>query len=100
VQLAYGRGRRIHTEFTARHGLVARKIEPPGPGLPSTGVRGFIDNAVAAVGRADNALSTLQDSMLPVDVGDPPLRAALAELRELIGVIEPRAREILRTLGR
>src|SRR4051794_15154099 len=66
VQLAYGRGRRIHTEFATRHGLLTRKIEPPGPGLPSTGARGFIDNAVAAIGRADNALATLQDSMLPV----------------------------------
>jgi hypothetical protein len=55
---------------------------------------------MVAVGRADNALATLQDSMLPVEVGDPELRAALADLRELVGTLEVRARELVRTLGR
>jgi hypothetical protein len=100
VQLAYGRARRTHAEFAGRHGLASRKFEPPSPGLPSTGAKGFIDNAVVAVGRADNALATLQDSLLPVEVGDPELRAALAELRELVGGTAHRARELVRTIGR
>jgi hypothetical protein len=100
VQLAYGRARRTHAEFAARYGLVSRTFEPPPPGLLSTGAKGFIDNAVVAVGRADNALATLQDSLLPVEVGDPALRAALAELRELVGGIALRARELVRTIGR
>ena len=100
VQLAYGRARRIYSEFAARYGLTSREFETRSAGLPSTGARGFIDAAMVAVGRADNALATLQDSMLPVEVGDPELRAALADLRELVGTLEVRARELVRTLGR
>jgi hypothetical protein len=101
VQLAYGRGKRTYAEFAARHGLATRKFEPPpSPGLPSTGAKGFIDNALAAVGKADNALATLQDSLLPVEVGDPELRAALADLRELVGGLTQQARELVRTIGR
>ena len=100
VQLAYGRARRTHTEFAGRHGLPSREFEQSSPGLPSTGAKGFIDNAVVAVGKADNALATLQDSMLPVEVGDAELRAGLAELRGLVGDLARRAREVVRTIGR
>jgi hypothetical protein len=100
VQLAYGRARRTHAEFAARHGLKSRKFEAPSPGLASIGTKAFIDRAVVAAAEADNALATLQDSLLPIDVGDPELRAALAELRELIGGVTRRARELVRTIGR
>jgi hypothetical protein len=100
VQLAYGRARRIHAEFAGRHGLTAREFNPSSPGLPSTGAKGFIDNAVIAVGKADNELATLQDSMLPVEVGDPELRAGLADLRGLVGNVARQAREVVRTIGR
>src|SRR6185503_19312575 len=52
VQLAYGRARRAHAGFAARHGLASRDFEQRAPGLPSTGAKGFIDNAVVAVGKA------------------------------------------------
>jgi hypothetical protein len=100
VQLAYGRARRTHTEFAARHGLPTRTFEERSAGLPSIGAKGFIESAVVSVGRADTALATLQDSMLPVEVGDPELRAALADLRELVGGISREARELTRTIGR
>jgi len=100
VQLAYGRARRTYAEFAARHGLPARTFQPASPGLPSIGAKVFIDNALIAVGRADNALVTLQDSLLPVEVGDPELRASLAELRELVGGLPHRARDLVRTIGR
>jgi len=100
VQAAYGRARRTHSGFAQRHGLPQRKFEPAPQGLPSTGVRGFIDNAVASVGEADAELAELQDSMMPVEVGDAELRAGLAEVRELLGAIPGRAREFTRTLGR
>jgi hypothetical protein len=100
VQLAYGRARRIHAEFAGRHGLTTRKFEPASAGLPSTGAKAFIDNAAVAAGRADGALATLQDSLLPIEVGDPELRAALADLRELIGGFGERARAVVRTIGR
>jgi hypothetical protein len=38
--------------------------------------------------------------MLPVEVGDPELRAGLADVRELVGNLRSRARELVRTLGR
>jgi hypothetical protein len=100
VQLAYGRARRAHSEFAGRHGLPDRKFEPPSAGLPSTGAKGFIDNAAVAVGKADVAIASLQDSLLPVEVGDSELRAVLAELRELVGGISRRARELVGRIGR
>ena len=62
--------------------------------------KGIIDQAVAAVGRADATLATLQDSMLPVEVGDPPLRAGLEQVRVALGALPGRAREFTRVLGR
>jgi hypothetical protein len=100
VQLAYGRARRTHAAFAGRHGLTSRKFEPPSPGLASIGSKGFINGAIVAVGKADSALASLQDSLLPVEVGDAELRAVLAELRELVGGLAQRAREIVRTIGR
>jgi hypothetical protein len=100
VQLAYGRARRIHSGFADRHGLAGRDFEPPSPGLASIGAKGFIENAVTAIGRADGALVELQDSLLPVDVGDPELRGALAELRVLVGGLAERARKLVSTIGR
>jgi hypothetical protein len=100
VQAAYGRAKRTHAGFAERQGLPARTFTPAPQGLPSTGVRGFLDNAVDSVAEADAVLSDLQDSMMPVEVGDPELRAGLAEVRELLGDVGGRAREFVRTLGR
>jgi hypothetical protein len=100
VQLAYGRARRIHADFAERHGLAGREFATPSPGLRSTGAKGFIENAVNAIGRADSELVELQDSLLPVDVGDAELRAALADLRSLVGDLGERARKLVGTIGR
>ena len=100
VQLAYGRARRTHSEFAGRHGLPNRSFVPAEPGHPSQGVKGFIDGAVTAVGRADARLSQLQDSMRPVEVGDAELRAGLSEVRRLVGDVPRRASELVRGLGR
>src|SRR5215210_7820042 len=89
VRRAYGRAKATYSQFAA-----------PSPGVPSTGAKGFIDMAVDAVSRADGALSTLQDSELPTEVGDVELRAALTDVRELLGGVRQRARELERTLGR
>jgi len=100
VQLAYGRAKRTHAAFAERHGLPGRTFEPATPGAPSRGVKGFLDSAVQAIGDADLKLATLQDSMLPVEVGDVELRAGLEQVRELLGGLGARARELMRTLGR
>jgi hypothetical protein len=100
VQMAYGRAQRTHAGFADRHGLPSRVFEPASPGAPSRGVKGLLDTAMEAVGKADGALAALQDSMLPVEVGDPDLRAGLEEVRRLLGDLRRRARELVRTLGR
>jgi hypothetical protein len=101
TQMAYGRAKRTYAQFAERHGLAGRRdFEAAAPGLPSTGARGFIDAAVSAAAEADSALSSLQDSLLPVDVGDEELRAGLAEVRSLLGSLRQDARELERTLGR
>jgi hypothetical protein len=100
LQMAYGRAQRTHAEFANRHGLPSRTFEARSAGAPSLGVKDLLEHAAEAIGRADTTLSTLQDSMLPVEVGDPSLRAGLEQVRVLIGDLPGRAREALRTLGR
>ena len=100
VQVAYGRAKRTHAGFAQRHGLEGRTFETPSAGLPSQGVKGFLERALEAVGEADSVLAELQDSMMPVEVGDPELRAGLAEVRELVGGLRVQTREFLRTFGR
>jgi hypothetical protein len=100
VQTAYGRAKRTHAGFAQRQGLPDRTFASATPGRPSTGIRGFVDSAVASVDDADATLAELQDSMMPVEVGDAELRAGLAEVRELLGDVRHAAREFVRTLGR
>jgi hypothetical protein len=100
VQVAYGRAKRTHAAFAERHGLEGRSFEPASAGLPSQGVKGFLDRALEAVAEADHILAELQDSMMPVEVGDPELRAGLAEVRELVAGVRGNGREFLRTFGR
>jgi hypothetical protein len=100
VQVAYGRAKRTHAGFAERHGLPGRTFTAGSAGLPSQGVKGFLERAVDAVTEADAALAQLQDSMMPVEVGDPELRAGLAEIRELVGDVGARARRFVSTFGR
>jgi hypothetical protein len=98
--MAVGRAKRTHAAFAARRGLTSVVAEGRPAGAPSTGAKALVERAVDAVAAADGALATLQDSMLPVEVGDLDLRAGLAEVRELVGGLRARAREVVRTLGR
>jgi hypothetical protein len=101
LQLAYGRIRRTHTEFAERHGLPTRAFRPAtsGGGAPRpTGE--VLERALESVGEADALLADLQDSMLPVEVGDPTVRAGVAEVRRLLDGLAVPARELTRRLGR
>jgi hypothetical protein len=100
VQASYGRLRRAHAQFAQRHDLPARAFESAQAGPPSKGVKGFLEAAASAVAEADWLLSTLQDSMLPVEVGDAELRADLEQVRSLLGNVSSRARELTRAFGR
>ncbi len=100
VQRAFGRAKRTYAGFADRHRLTVREFATPAPRAPSTGVKGLIEGAVESVGRAEMELVALQDSLMPIEVGDAELRAGLAEVRELIGGLSGRARAFVRTFGR
>ena len=100
VQVAYGRAKRTYAGFAERHGLQGRSFEPASAGAPSHGVKGFLDQALVAVGEADSVLAELQDSMMPVEVGDPELRAELAVIRRRVGELQGRAQQFVRLFGR
>jgi hypothetical protein len=98
VQAAYGRARRTHAEFAERYHLTAAATRTDG--IAVLDPRGYIERAVEAVEAADRRIAELQDSMLPVDVGDTEVRSGLSETRALIADVPARGRQILRTLGR
>jgi hypothetical protein len=100
VQTAYGRAQKTHAAFAARYGLPGRSFSQPSAGLPSQGVKVFLERAVESVDEAEGTLIDLQDSLRPIEVGDPELRAGLAEVRELVGDLRQRSREFMRTFGR
>jgi hypothetical protein len=100
VQLAYGRSKRTYSTFAVRHGLPDRVFEETPPGMHSNDPRAYIERAVEAIEAADHRIAELQDSMLPVDVGDPELRAGLSETRATIADAPARGRQLLRTFGR
>jgi len=100
VQSAYGRAQRTYSEFASRSALRARTFSEHSPGVQSQGVRVLIERAGDAAYDADQAIAELQDSMLPVEVGDPELRAGLSQVRETLSPVPSRARELVRTVGR
>jgi hypothetical protein len=100
VQRAYGRARSTHAGFASRYGFPQREFETPVPEAPSTGVRGFVEHAVEAIGAADATIAGLQDSLMPVEVGDAELRAGLTGVRQLLDGVPERARAFLREFGR
>jgi hypothetical protein len=100
VQAAYGVAQKTHAAFAAQHRLPGAAFEPGHAPAATHGPRQPIDAAVDALRRADERLSELQDSMLPVEYGDPGLRAGLSEVRRLLDEAVRNARDIVRTLGR
>jgi hypothetical protein len=100
VQLAYGRLKRTYADFAKRYELPSRTFTSRPPGAPSNRAKGFIESAADDVSIAEQALATLQDSMLPIEVGDAQLRAGISQTRELLGGMRGRTRELLRTFGR
>lgn len=100
LQGAYGRLIRAHAEFSARSGLPEAASGSPSPGPHAREPGAYLERAIEAVERADHGLAELQDSMLPVEVGDQELRAGLSGTRELIALVPARGRQLLRVLGR
>jgi hypothetical protein len=100
AQAAYARASRTYGEFVKRHGLPERAAPAPASVPLAHGARGAIESAVEATERADHTIAELQDSMLPIEVGDEELRAGLSQTRALIAPLPARARQLVRTLGR
>jgi hypothetical protein len=100
VQHALGTAQRTYTEFAARHGLPARTFETPSAGHVSQGAKAFIDRAMDQAAEAAHEIAAMQDTMLPVEVGDAELRAGLADVRDRVEGLRADARAFTRTLGR
>jgi hypothetical protein len=100
VQSAYGRAKRTYAEFAARHALPARAFAPAAASAPGNRTRELLERAVARVRAADQLLADLQDSMLPVEVGDTELRAGIAAVRSELEHVPAQERALVRTLGR
>ncbi len=100
VQAAYARARRTRSEFVSRHRLADRDGDPAAGGTRPHGAIALIGAAGEAVEQAEQWLAELQDSMLPVEVGDAELRAGLADTRSLLAPLPTRADDLIRTLGR
>jgi hypothetical protein len=100
VQAAYGRARRTHSEFAGRYDLPTRTFSPATATHGAAGVREEVDHAIEAAAEADDILAELQDSMMPVEVGDPELRAGLSEVRRMLGEVPGAGERFVRVLGR
>jgi hypothetical protein len=100
LQVALGRTKRTVTTFADRHAMTAPAMEPGHAGPPSTGVKGHIADAGEAIQQAEAILTELQDSLSPVEVGDPELRAGLADVRERLAELPARADGFVSRFGR
>ena len=100
LQSAFGRAKRTHSEFARRYQLPERGFEDRSPGTRTGDPRVYLDRAIEAMEQADHAIAELQDSMMPVEVGDTELRAGLSETRSLIAELPARGRRLVRARGR
>src|SRR3954462_5648168 len=74
VQVTYGRAKRTYSTFAERHGLPAREFEPSAAGRAGQSAREALDAVIEASEDAEPPLVEIQVSMMPVEVGDAPLR--------------------------
>jgi hypothetical protein len=100
VQKAFGRAKRTHSQFASRVGMASGSWQSPPAAAGGRTAQELIDRAVDAVDEADRLLAELQDSMLPIESGDPELRAGLTEVRDLLRGFADRARALVRGIGR
>ena len=99
LQGGYGLLRRTLTEFATRSGLEPPQFYEPPVALPSS-AHAVLEHISEWAGEADQIIAELQDTLLPVEVGDPELRAGLSGTRTQIAKVPSAVVELLRTLGR
>jgi hypothetical protein len=100
LQVAYGRAQRTVTTFADRHRLTVPDMGGRDAGLVSRGVKELIGDGSDAIQQAEAILTELQDSLSPVEVGDPELRAGLADIRERLADLPARAEGFISRFGR
>jgi hypothetical protein len=100
TQAAYARAQRTRAGFAERHQLTADPVASALAAAPSGDPRVHLERAIEALERADLVIAEMQDSMLPVEVGDRELRDGLTEVRELIAPAPSQGRQLLRLIGR
>ncbi len=99
LQGGYGQLKRAHSEFAQRVGLPGREFPPamtPHPDDP----RASLEHAADAIQSADDLIAELQDTLLPVEVGDQELRGSLSGARSVIAPLPEACDNFIRTLGR
>jgi hypothetical protein len=99
LQGAYGQLKRTLGEFAQRAALPGREFpsaSPPAPEDP----RASLEHAADAIQAADEILAELQDTLLPVEVGDQQLRGGLSGTRTAIASLPDACDQFIRTLGR
>lgn len=99
LQGAFGQLKRTHSEFAQRAGLPGREF-PPAPTPAPEDPRASLEHAADAIQSADEILAELQDSLLPVEVGDQQLRSGLSGTRTAISALPEVCDNFIRTLGR
>jgi hypothetical protein len=99
AQAAYGVAKRTHSSFASRYGLPSREFNADVDIRPTT-AGDLVERAVDELINADDTIASLQDSLLPVEVGDPEVRAGLSQVRETIAPLPARSQNLTRTLGR
>jgi hypothetical protein len=100
AQLAYATAQRAHTNFAQRYGLRSATFSLGSGGTHTGDPRVYVERAVTALEGADQAIADLQDSLMPVEVGDPELRARLSETRTLLGPLPGRGHALISARGR
>jgi hypothetical protein len=91
--------KRTHSSFASRYGLPGREFDA-GVDIRPTTAGDLVERAVDELVNADDTIAALQDSLLPVEVGDPEVRAGLSQVRETIAPLPGRSHHLTRTLGR
>jgi hypothetical protein len=100
VQAAFGRAQRTHAGFAERHNMTGRTFAAESRLNATRGARTLIEAALEALNEAELILTELQDSMLPVEVGDPELRTGLAEVRQAMSSAGDAGHRFIGLMGR
>lgn len=100
AQSGFTAAKKAYLGYAARAGVDPGGFETPSAGLPSQGVKGFLERAAVAASEAEHVIAELQDSLLPIEFGDPELRAGLSAAREGLARVAPAAKVFLASYGR